>query len=252
MISRSSAAAALALISLFGGLPLAAQPGDVEAGQQLYRAHCFVCHGQDGESIPGVNLRSGQFRRASSDDDLSRIILGGIPGTGMPPTNLAESQRRSLVAYLRSMNKTGLTVRGAGDPAGGQAIFEGKGACLNCHRAGTKGSRLGPDLTEIGSLKQPAYLEQALVTPNAIIAPQNRFVHAVTKQGVVIEGRRLNEDTHTIQLIDEKERLISLPKSDLRELVLVKTSPMPSYKDKLTSQEIADVVSYLLSLKGTQ
>ena len=28
------------------------------------------------------------------------------------------------------------------------------------------------------------------------------------------------------------------------------TSPMPSYRDKLTTQELADVIGYLMSLKG--
>lgn len=248
MIAKSGAMAAL----VFLALPLAAQPSDVDAGHQLYRAHCYVCHGQDGESISGVNLRSGQFRRASSDDDLSRLIISGIPGTGMPPTNLPESQRRMLVAYIRSMHQSAESAKGTGDAARGLAIFEGKGGCLACHRIGAAGSRLGPDLTEIGSLKTAAYLEQVLLNPNQSIAPQNRFVRIVTKQGVVINGRRLNEDTHSIQLIDEKERLVSIPKSDLREYELLKTSPMPSYKDKLSSPEIADLVSYLLSLKGAQ
>jgi cytochrome c1 len=72
----------------------------------------------------------------------------------------------------------------------------------------------------------------------------------VTKQGDVINGRRLNEDTHTIQLIDEKERLMSFDKSQLRELTVLKTSPMPSYQGKLSAQEIADVVAYLQTLKG--
>jgi hypothetical protein len=29
------------------------------------------------------------------------------------------------------------------------------------------------------------------------------------------------------------------------------TSPMPSYKEKLTSGELSDVIAYLLSLKGS-
>ena len=247
MIAKCSAAAAL---SLCLSLPAAAQ-SEVDSGRQLYTTHCFVCHGPDGESIPGVNLRSGQFRRASSDDDLSKIILGGIPGTGMPPTNLAEPQRRALVAYIRSMHQ-GAKEQGSGDAVRGLAVFESKGGCLACHRVGAKGSRLGPDLTGIGSLKTAAYFEQTLTNPNDSIAPQNRLVRVVTKQGVTITGRRLNEDTHTIQLIDEKEHLLSLSKSDLREYALLKTSPMPSYKGKLTQQEISDVVSYLLSLKGSQ
>jgi hypothetical protein len=39
-------------------------------------------------------------------------------------------------------------------------------------------------------------------------------------------------------------------KSDLKEYGFLKSSPMPSYKDKLTAQELADLVSYLVSLKG--
>ena len=76
------------------------------------------------------------------------------------------------------------------------------------------------------------------------------MVRTVTRQGTVITGRRLNEDTHTLQLIDSDERLRSLVKSDLREYTLLTTSPMPSYQDMLSSQELADLVTYLISLKG--
>ena len=39
-------------------------------------------------------------------------------------------------------------------------------------------------------------------------------------------------------------------KSDLREYTVSTTSPMPSFKGKLSDDEIADVLAYLLSLKG--
>jgi mono/diheme cytochrome c family protein len=39
-------------------------------------------------------------------------------------------------------------------------------------------------------------------------------------------------------------------KSDLRDHGFVEKSPMPSFKDKLDAQELADVVSYLVSLKA--
>jgi mono/diheme cytochrome c family protein len=80
--------------------------------------------------------------------------------------------------------------------------------------------------------------------------PINRPVRAVTRDGTVINGRRLNEDTYTVQLIDDHEKLVSLMKSDLRQYTIVTASPMPSYKDTLTPDELADVVAYLLSLKG--
>jgi mono/diheme cytochrome c family protein len=49
--------------------------------------------------------------------------------------------------------------------------------------------------------------------------------------------------------MDTKEQLRSFVKADLREHGFAPT-PMPSYKDKLTPQEMADVVSYLASLKA--
>jgi hypothetical protein len=79
--------------------------------------------------------------------------------------------------------------------------------------------------------------------------PLNRPIHVVTGDGRVIAGRRLNEDTYTVQLADEEGRLLSFAKSDLREYKILTTSPMPSYRDTLTQDEIADVFAYLLSLK---
>jgi putative heme-binding domain-containing protein len=233
---------------LIAALPLAAQ-SPVDTGRELYRANCYVCHGQDGDQVPGVNFRVG-IRRASTDEEISRIIAGGIPGTGMPPTNMAEPQRRALVAYLRSMHPTAGQSKSPGDAARGMAIFEGKGECASCHRAAGKGSRFGPDLDGIGAAKQAAYLEEKILDPKRDIEPQNRMIIAVLNDGSAVTGRRLNEDTLTIQLIDQKERLISISKADVQKYTLLKTTPMPSYQDRLSTQEVADVVSYLLSLRG--
>ena len=78
----------------------------------------------------------------------------------------------------------------------------------------------------------------------------DRPVRIVTKDGKTITGRRLNEDTYTVQLIDAQEHLLSLLKSDVREYTILKTSSMPSYKDRLTAQELSDLVAYLVTLKG--
>ena len=51
--------------------------------------------------------------------------------------------------------------------------------------------------------------------------PINRPVRVVTRDGKVINGRRLNEDTYTVQLIDDQERLVSLIKADLREYTIL-------------------------------
>jgi hypothetical protein len=51
-------------------------------------------------------------------------------------------------------------------------------------------------------------------------------------------------------LLDSKEQLRSVMRSDLKEFTFIDKSPMPSYRGKLSPQEITDLVSYLVSLQG--
>jgi quinoprotein glucose dehydrogenase len=138
----------------------------------------------------------------------------------------------------------------SGDPGRGRMVFEGEGQCLTCHSVSGTGSRIGPALTEIGSFRPSAELQRSLVEPDAEIRPENRTVRITTADGATIIARLFNQDTFTLQVIDPKEQLQLLEKSRLREFAVLKTSPMPSYRDKLTAQELADVVSYLTSLRG--
>jgi putative heme-binding domain-containing protein len=225
---------------------------DIAYGSQIYMTQCSACHGVNGDAISGLNFRSGQFNRVSSDNDLRSIITTGIPGTTMPAWSFNAAEIAGIVAYVRNMGTFDARAVTLGDPAHGQTLFEGTGHCASCHRVNGKGPRVAPDLSNIGAIRTPDLLERTLLEPDASMLPLNRTVHAVTRDGKVITGRRLNEDTYTVQLIDQQEHLVSLVKADLREYTVVKTSGMPSYKDTLSSKDVADVVAYLLSLKGPQ
>jgi hypothetical protein len=102
----------------------------------------------------------------------------------------------------------------------------------------------------VGALRGAGFLERTLLDPSNQMIPINRPVRVVTQDGKVIQGRRLNEDTYTVQLADDEGRLHSIAKAGLREFSISLESPMPSYKGELSSEELADLVSYLLSLKG--
>lgn len=220
---------------------------DVLDGERAYRASCANCHGPDGDQIPGIHLGRGQFRRPMTDEDLVRIIRNGIPNTPMPATNMTADQAAKIVAYLRSLATTRPGGSLVGDGGRGKDIFEGKGACTGCHRVNGNGSRVAPDLSRIGEVRRAAELEQSLLDPAAVVQGSNRFYRVVTPDGTTVTGRLLSHDTFTLQMIDTGERLRSFVKADLREHGFLE-SPMPSYRGKLTPQEIADVVAYLTTL----
>jgi putative heme-binding domain-containing protein len=227
-------------------------PIDVEDGGRLYRANCSICHGAQGDGIAGVDLGHGKFRRAKDDDDVAAIIRTGIAGTAMPPNNFSDFQSLTIVAYLHSIADATAASTSGGDPAHGKAIYDGKGGCASCHRIRGEGSRTGPDLSDIGNLRLAGELERSIAEPDAEILAQNRTFRAVTKEGATITGTLLNEDKYSVQLLDSTGRLVSLRRANLKESGVLERSPMPSYKDKLSKSELADLVSYLGSLKGVE
>jgi putative heme-binding domain-containing protein len=239
--------------ALLAGGPLRAQHStaqDIDDGGRVFRNTCANCHGPDGDEVAGIDLGRGVFRRAKTDQDLIQIIRSGVPGTGMPASDMPVAQAEQIVAYLRSVASTKRSTSAAGNLDRGKALFDGKGACGTCHRVNGAGARLGPDLSNIGQLRQAVELETSVVDPGKEILAANRTYRVVTKDGATVTGRLLNLDSFTVQMLDSKEQLRSFEKASLRDFGFVDKSPMPSYKDKLSTQELADVVSYLVSLKN--
>ncbi len=255
--------AAIALVALLlavpnavgGQTPATEQPltsaADLAAGEKMFRSHCTLCHGRSGRGDRGPDLTRGTFRRAPSDAALFRVLRRGVPGTDMPGLYQGERAIWQLVAFVRSLSATGSTDEVLGDSEAGRRIFHEQEDCAACHGVEGQGGRGVPDLTEIGWRRAPSHLRASVVDPNAEVDPRWWGVRLTDRNGDMVTGWRLNEDRYSVRLLDRDDHLRSFQKKDLREFERLETSPMASYEDVLSDQELDDLVAYLHSLQGS-
>ena len=222
----------------------------IQAGYRLYAGQCQLCHGALGDGIAGINLARQQFHTVVSDDDIRKMVTTGNP-KGMPPFTLKPEELDELVAFVRSGMDQNPVAFQLGDAAHGKVIYDGKGSCGSCHRIDGVGPRTAPDLSDIGFIRKPGQIMTSLTDPPKATMPINRPVTIVTKDGHSFHGRRLDEDTFTVQLIDSQEKMVSIDKADISRYDVGMVSDMPSFRGKLDSGELADVLAYLVSMKGS-
>jgi len=223
-------------------------PEDVAAGGRIYRSHCIECHGRDGTGGRGPDITRGDLRYGNSDAALADTISTGIPGTAMPLFFFNGKQLWQIVAFVQSLQREEPSP--PGDPAAGAALFRGKGGCLACHMVDGQGGRQGPDLTTVGARRSLRHLRSAILEPDQWVSPQDWKIQAKTRGGVSVVGIRLNEDTHSLQLLDSGDTLVSLVKSDLESYRIIKASSMPPYAGQLSPSEVDDLIAFLYTLRG--
>jgi mono/diheme cytochrome c family protein len=160
-----------------GGVTADAQT--LHHGWESYMLYCYACHGEkgDGKGPSSYGLRPPprdftkgifKFARVASsdelpnDDDLARIIKGGLHGTAMLPWDIPDVELERIIQYIKTFapqkwekkKRSGEPVATlkpfvtTGDPwAGnekeaieaGRDLYHFRAECLNCHPSyGTK------------------------------------------------------------------------------------------------------------------
>lgn len=194
-------------LSLEGGNVTPAQL--VKAGEEIYKTKgtCEICHkiGQKGTRAPdlaGVGARAAKTKPGMSAKQYiiesllapSAYVVEGyppiMPAVDKPPIGLNRSELWALTAFLESQGGTvdvklddipstaGASAGGGaapaevkipGDPKAGEALFQGKAACIACHKAGKIGaSPVGPDLSQISKIQTPDYIMKKIIDPKGM------------------------------------------------------------------------------------
>jgi cytochrome c oxidase cbb3-type subunit 3 len=224
-------------------------------GKQTFASTCANCHGLDGrggERAP--NIADSQKVQQLSDAQISHIIQNGIPGTGMPAFHsLARPDVQTVVTYLRSLQGTKVTLNLPGDPNRGEAVFFGKAGCSGCHMVAGRGGFIASDLSGYARSHAVEQIRSAIASPTPGNDRQARMVTATTRGGEKYVGRIRNEDNFSLQLQSLDGTFHFIAKSELDGVEYNSQTLMPSdYNSTLSSDELNDVVSYLMRVANVK
>jgi cytochrome c oxidase cbb3-type subunit 3 len=234
--------------------PSAASPIVSEAapgnGEKIFAASCAGCHGLDGrggERAP--NIAEGHVQ-GLSDDQIFGIIEHGITGTGMPSFHaLSDADIKSVVAYLRTLQGAKTNISLPGDPKGGKTLFFGKAGCSGCHMAAGQGGFIASDLSNYARTHSADEIRSALTKPNPNGDRLARTATVTTRDGEKYSGRVRNEDNFSLQLQSLDGTFHFFAKPEIQGMEYSSQPLMPSnYGSVLVSEELNDVISYLMNV----
>ena len=136
-----------------------------------------------------------------------------------------------------------------GDAKAGQTLFDV--ACVVCHRIGSTGNAVGPDLTAITDRSGPAMLT-AILDPNRAVEDKFQSYTATIKDGSEITGVIAEETSSAIKLADATGQFHSIQRNVLTSLKSSGLSLMPEgLESALNHRTMADLLAYLKSIGTT-
>jgi putative heme-binding domain-containing protein len=227
-------------------------PEDAKAGRELYNRSCTMCHGLDGaagDRAPALGAQRRYLR--ASTQELFDAIKNGIRGTNMPASPLPEADVNKIIAFIHSLRATAADVEVTGNLAAGEAVFHGKGNCVQCHMIRGRGGILGPDLSRIGAERRLDDLRAALTIPKPVPPRGYQPVTIVTRTGERIEGVAKNEHNTSIQVLGKDQKLHLVTQDEIKELRHEEKSLMPADADqRLSKDEFQDLLAFLAHQTG--
>lgn len=130
--------------------------------------------------------------------------------------------------------------------SGRQALLAAN--CLKCHRIGSTGAQIGPDLTNVGKRFDSRAILESIIIPSKVMDEKYLYTVYVLESGKVVTGRPVgvNKTTITVETDPIKQTTVPIARDEIEESILSKTSPMPaSLINVLTKEEILDLLAYL-------
>jgi len=188
----------------------------------------------DLKPLAALELNNARWKRIQAE-----------AATLLPLPKSADSQQLPSVAEL---------AKRTGDPVKGAIVFRREAVgCVKCHQVKGEGTDFGPNLSDIGTKLGKDALYESILDPSAGISFGYQAWQVNLKSGEDGYGLIASETDQDLAIKAVGGVVTRYKKSDIASRIQQKVSIMPAnLQQTMTSQELVDLVEYLVSLKAAQ
>ena len=132
------------------------------------------------------------------------------------------------------------------DLANGKRLFT-SATCIQCHRAGSEGGQIGPDLTAIGKRFDRRTILESVIEPWKVVADPYRMASVTMKSGVIFSGRLVAEEPTALKVATnpiEPGSLAVAPRDQIASMLTLSAMP-PGLFNTFTAVEARDLLAWL-------
>ena len=157
--------------------------------QSVYAPDAFIVSGFPKKQMTPINKPP----IALSDDEILAVIAylnsqGGNTDEAFIEQLREARENEDLVTPKEGAEEVKLPIL-EGDAVAGREVFVDKEmACDKCHRVGTEGGDVGPELTAIGASQSAEYIVESLIEPSDVIVKGYKQMIVLLETGLDVRG----------------------------------------------------------------
>lgn len=161
------------------------------------------------------------------------------PAAVLPEANQSRWDFEQLVSYLKSDKGR------VGDPVHGKAAYT-KSQCAQCHRFGSHGESIGPDLSGVARRFTTREIVESVLYPAHVVSDQYSSKKVLTLDGRVLVGMVSEQADGSLSIRDSRNNTTMIAVDEVDQILPSTSSIMPSgLIDDLTLREISDMMAYM-------
>lgn len=162
-----------------------------------------------------------------------------------PPALLPEPPKDSKWTLDKLLTHLSSQEGSHGSPEKGATVFT-KAQCVKCHRFGSTGETMGPDLTNVQKRFMRREVLESILYPSHVISDQYAAKTVTTTKGRTYTGILAGGSSGETIVLQANGEKVSIPDEQIDEISPSKVSAMPvGLLDTLSAQEISDLFAFL-------